>query len=137
MSVVTIKRGPPKAGAPARDGEARPGGARQRVSAATDTVRARATTLIGPLQTTIHASRTGADRATSALQRLPDPALRSLMASSVGFGAGLYLAGSPRLAVVAGIAPAFFAGAAMARRPLVPPETSAPAGSPKPDGSAS
>ena len=65
------------------------------------------------------ATRTGAGGTTSALQKLPDPMLRWLAAGSVGLGAGLSLAGAPRLVVAVGVAPALIIGAAIASRPGV------------------
>ena len=77
---------------------------------------------------TTTATRTGAHDTTSALQTLPDSTLRWLAASSVGLGAGLYLAGKQRLLIAVGIAPAVFMGAAIALRPTkhaVPPKSAA------------
>ncbi len=56
---------------------------------------------------------------TRVLQRLPDATLRQLAASSMGLGAGFYLAGAPRLIVAIGIAPALLMGAAIALRPIL------------------
>jgi hypothetical protein len=58
--------------------------------------------------------------ATNPLQALPDSTLRWLAASSVGLGAGFFLAGAPRLVVAAGVAPAVVMGAAMIARPIEP-----------------
>ena len=69
---------------------------------------------------TVHAARTGAQGTTNALRTLPDSTLGWLAASSVGLGAGFYLAGAPRLAIAAGVAPALFMGAAILGRPLKP-----------------
>ena len=69
---------------------------------------------------TVHATRAGAHGTTSALQTLPDPTLRWLAAGSVGLGAGLSLAGAPRLLVAAGLAPALILGAAIVARPIEP-----------------
>ena len=66
---------------------------------------------------TMKATRAGAQATTSALQTMPDSTLRWLAASSVGLGAGLYLAGKQRLLIVAGVAPAVIMGAAIALRP--------------------
>jgi hypothetical protein len=68
----------------------------------------------------VHATHAGANGTTSALRRLPDSTLRWLAASSVGLGAGFYLAGAPRLAIAAGMAPALFMGAAIVGRPIEP-----------------
>jgi hypothetical protein len=65
----------------------------------------------------MQATRNGASATTSALQTLPDSTLRWLAASSVGLGAGLYLAGKQRLLIAAGVAPALIMGAAIALRP--------------------
>jgi hypothetical protein len=82
-----------------------------------------ATTVVTRLPTTIRATQAGATEATGALQGLPDPTLRSLAATSVGIGAGLYLARAPRAVVVIGMVPAMLMGAAIATRP---DETPAP-----------
>jgi hypothetical protein len=68
------------------------------------------------------ATRVGANGATSALQALPDSTLRWLAAGSVGIGAGLFLAGAPRVVVAAGVAPALAMGAAALARPSHPVE---------------
>ena len=68
--------------------------------------------------------RTG-DRAawtTGSLQSLPDSTLLGLAATSVGVGAGFYLAGKSRLVVAAGVMPAVLAGIALILRPLPPVE---------------
>jgi hypothetical protein len=69
------------------------------------------------MQDTMTATRDGARATTSALQTLPDSTLRWLAASSVGLGAGLYLAGKKRILIAAGVAPAVIMGAAIALRP--------------------
>jgi hypothetical protein len=54
---------------------------------------------------------------------MPDSGLRLLAAASLGFGAGLRLAGAPRLATLAGLAPAsVFGFAIMSRRAGTLPE---------------
>ncbi len=55
---------------------------------------------------------------TSTLQVLPDSALRGLAAASAGLGTGFFLAGLPRLVVVAAMVPGLAAGAAIVSRPL-------------------
>ena len=77
------------------------------------------------MPTAARATRAGARGTTTTLQRLPDSTLRWLAASSIGLAAGLQVAGAPRLARMAGFAPAVFAGAAIALRP---PEPAVPAG---------
>ncbi len=69
---------------------------------------------------TLRTTRAGAAGAVGALQALPDPTLRSLAATSVGLGVGLYLSRARRLAIVAGMVPAILMGAAIAVRPLEP-----------------
>jgi uncharacterized protein YjeT (DUF2065 family) len=73
------------------------------------------------LPATIAAMSAGARDATSALQTLTDPTLRVLGASSVGLGVGFYLAGAPRLVIVAGLVPAAVLGSAIVMRPVEPP----------------
>ena len=77
-------------------------------------------TLLRRIPGTIRATRTGAHGTTSALQTLPDSTLRWLAATSVGLGAGFYLARAPRLVIAAGVAPAVIMGAAIALRPVEP-----------------
>jgi hypothetical protein len=93
----------------------------RRASGAVKSVRAAASKLIGraphAMQDTMTATRDGARATTSALQTLPDSTLRWLAASSVGLGAGLYLAGKKRILIAAGVAPAVIMGAAIALRP--------------------
>jgi len=59
-----------------------------------------------------------ANDTTSALQILPDSTLRGLAAASAGLGAGFFLAGLPRVVVVAAMVPGMAAGAAIVFRPL-------------------
>ena len=66
------------------------------------------------------ATQAGVHDAASALQGLPDPTLRTLAASSVGLGAGLYLAGAPRLVLVVGAVPAVVMSAVITLRPTEP-----------------
>jgi hypothetical protein len=62
---------------------------------------------------TMRATRGRANATTSAVQILPDSTLQGLAASSVGFGAGFYLARVPRLMTVDAVAPAMNIGAAI------------------------
>jgi len=91
-----------------------------RVSGAMKMARSSATTIVSRVPGTVHATQVGASGATSALRNLPDSTLRWLAASSVGLGAGMYLAGMPRLLIAAGVAPALFMGAAIVGRPTQP-----------------
>ena len=92
----------------------------RRMSRALGIARSGARLLVERAPGTIRATRAGAEGTTSALQTLPDTTLRWLAAGSVGLGAGLSLAGAPRLVVAAGVAPALIVGAAMALRPGEP-----------------
>jgi hypothetical protein len=68
----------------------------------------------------MRSARTGAVGTTGALQVLPDTTLMGVAAGSLGMGAGFYLARAPRLAILAGIAPAVLMLAAVVLRPLRP-----------------
>jgi hypothetical protein len=72
----------------------------------------------GRVAAALHAARAGAAGTTGALQTLPDATLMSVAAGSLGVGTGLHLARAPRLAVVAGIAPALLMVAAIVLRPI-------------------
>ena len=61
--------------------------------------------------------REGAQGTMTNLQTVPDSGLRLLAAVSVGFGAGLRLAGKTRLSALAGFAPASLFGFAIYSRP--------------------
>ncbi|MGD0018633.1 MAG: hypothetical protein ABSD62_05210 [Candidatus Limnocylindrales bacterium] len=61
--------------------------------------------------------RSGAESTVTRLQTMPDSALRLLAAASLGLGAGLRLAGAPRLVTLAGFAPASILGFAIVSRP--------------------
>lgn len=65
--------------------------------------------------------RSGAESSVTELQRMPDSRLRMLAAVSIGFGAGLRLAGASRLATFAGFAPASILGFAIISRPRLAP----------------
>jgi hypothetical protein len=79
-----------------------------------------AATIVGRAPAPIRPPASGVGGATNPLQALPDSTLRWLAASSVGLGAGFFLAGAPRLVVAAGVAPALVMGAAMIARPIEP-----------------
>ncbi len=79
-----------------------------------------ATGFAARLPVTMRSTRAGVRGAMGALQALPDPTLRSLAATSVGIGLGLYLARARRVAVVAGVVPAALMGAAIVARPVAP-----------------
>ena len=87
---------------------------------AVELARTRGADIMARMPGTLRATRTGARRTTSALQRLPDSTLGWLTAVSVGLAAGLKLAGAPRLVAAAGAAPAVLMGAAIALRPDEP-----------------
>jgi hypothetical protein len=71
----------------------------------------------------LRAARTGARGTTGALQTLPDSTLMGVAATSIGVGAGFYLARAPRLVIATGIAPALLMAAAIVLRPLKHQET--------------
>ncbi len=58
----------------------------------------------------------GAAESVRMLQELSDPRLQLLMAFSVGVGAGLWMAGAPRLVTLAALTPALVVGVAIASR---------------------
>ena len=58
----------------------------------------------------------GAAESVRALQDLSDPRLQLLIAFSLGVGAGLWMAGAPRLVTLAALSPALVAGVAIASR---------------------
>ena len=58
----------------------------------------------------------GAAESVKLLQELSDPRLQPLMAFSLGIGAGLWMAGAPRLVTLAALSPALVAGVAIASR---------------------
>jgi hypothetical protein len=76
--------------------------------------------IVGRAPVPVRTPAGGTSGATNPLQALPDSTLRWLAASSVGLGAGSFLAGAPRLVVAAGVAPALVMGAAMIARPIEP-----------------
>jgi hypothetical protein len=92
----------------------------RRVSGPIKVARNGAVSLVARLPGTVAATQVGARATTTALQKLSDSTLRSMAATSAGVGAGLYLAGKRRFAVVAGIVPAFI-GAAIVMRPSKSP----------------
>ena len=108
---------PPDSAASAGRGRERLGDAVRRASEAIDQAASSARTLVSHIPETAQAARARANTTTTALQTLPDSTLRGLAASSVGLGAGFYLAGVPRLATAAAVAPAMIIGAAIILRP--------------------
>ena len=58
----------------------------------------------------------GAAESVRMLQELSDPRLQLLMAFSLGVGAGLWMAGAPRLVTLAALSPALVVGVAIASR---------------------
>ena len=121
MTTAKPKRRAPRPAAPARGARKRLAGAGQRVSGALSTAGSSATRLLDRLPATVRATRIGMESTTTALQALPDSTLRWIAATSVGLGAGLRLAGAPRLVSAAGAAPALLVGMAIALRPPKPP----------------
>ena len=92
----------------------------QAVRAARSGVQAGAETVVGHAPQAAGAARAGVHGTAVALQQLPDSTLRSLAASSIGLGAGLYLSGRRRLAIAASVVPALLAGVAITRPPVEP-----------------
>jgi hypothetical protein len=90
----------------------------RRVSGTIDFGLATAATLFAHVPRTARATGVTANATTRALQRLPDSTLQGLAASSIGFGAGLYAAGLPRLVTAAAVTPAVIIGAAIVLRPM-------------------
>jgi hypothetical protein len=126
MRIANPKRRSLGTPAKARDRRRHLASVGRRVSGAIEMARTAATMLMVRVPGIMHATRAGAKGAASALQTLPDPLLRWLAAGSVGLGAGLSLAGAPRLVRAAGVAPALIMGAAIVLRPsepVVPAET--------------
>lgn len=117
MTSAKSKRRSPGSTPAARDLRKRLAAVGRRVSGAIEVARSSAAMLIVRVPGTLHATRAGARGTTNALQTLPDSTLRGFAAGSVGLGAGFYLAGAPRLAVAAGVAPALIMGAAIVLRP--------------------
>jgi len=103
-----------------RTGRRRLGNLIGRASGAVDLGLATAGTLVAHLPGTARAARVRANATTSALQLLPDSTLQGLAASSIGLGAGFYLAGLPRLVTAAAVTPAMVIGAAIILRPTKP-----------------
>jgi hypothetical protein len=58
----------------------------------------------------------GAAESVRMLQELSDPRLKLLIAFSLGVGAGLWMAGAPRLVTLAALSPALVVGVAIASR---------------------
>jgi hypothetical protein len=58
----------------------------------------------------------GAAESVRMLQEYSDPRLQLLIAFSLGVGAGLWMAGAPRLVILAALSPALVAGVAIASR---------------------
>jgi hypothetical protein len=65
----------------------------------------------------VTATRTGLGWTTRVVRGMPSSRSQSLAAGSVGFGAGLYVGGAPRLVAAAGVAPAVVIGAATLLHP--------------------
>jgi uncharacterized protein YjeT (DUF2065 family) len=123
MKVTKSGRRSRAARTPSPDHGRRGAGVARNLSRTLTAALSSAASLVGRMPGTLDATRTGARDAANALQALPDPTLRWLAAGSVGVGAGLFLAGKPRLIIAAGVAPALAMGAAMVARrvePVVP-----------------
>ena len=97
-----------------------PGGQGRRRAHVSEIARSSVAALNARVPKIAHAAWVRARGTTPALQTLPDSTLRRLAATSVGLGAGLQVAGAPRLVTAAGLAPAALMGAAIVLRPLEP-----------------
>jgi hypothetical protein len=126
MTTARHKRRPSATPALARGDGKRPTSTAGRISGVIELARTNAAMLLVRVPGTVHATRASAHETASALQTLPDSTLRWLAATSVGLGAGFYLAGAPRLVAAAGVAPALILGAAIVLRPIEPLAPPAP-----------
>lgn len=90
--------------------------ARRRRSDAVEVVRERGASALKHASGAIDATLTRVREASRTVQTVPDSTLRWLAASSIGLGAGLFLARAPRVVVAAGVAPALVAAAAIVAR---------------------
>ena len=88
-----------------------------RIPAIANMARCRAEQVAERLPGTVGRAQAGAESTVTRLQTMPDSRLGLLAAVSIGFGVGLRLAGAPRLATLAGFAPASILGFAIASRP--------------------
>ena len=120
MTIAKPKRRSPGTPAPAHDPRKHLAIVVRRASGAIAIARTGATRLIVRVPAALRVTRAGVDGTTAALQTLPDSTLRWIAATSVGFGAGLRLAGAPRLVSAAGAAPALIVGVVIALRPTEP-----------------
>ena len=103
-----------------RGGSKRPVSLVRRASGAVRLGLTTAGSLLAHLPGAARATRVRANATTSALQVLRDSTLQGLAAGSIGLGAGLYLAGLPRLVTAAAVTPALIIGATIALRPARP-----------------
>ena len=92
-------------------------GAVDHVPEVLESARTGAGRVAGRLPDAAQRTRLGVQETTTTLQILSDPTLRLLAAASIGLATGLHLAGATRLSTLAAIAPALFAGGALATRP--------------------
>jgi len=111
-------------GTSTRRGRERLGSLARRATGVVNLSRATAGTVFAHLPGAARATRVGANATTSALQLLPDSTLQGIAASSIGLGAGFYLAGLPRLVTAAAVTPAMIIGAAIVLRPTKPSDAS-------------
>ena len=90
--------------------------AQEGAGAALEGARAAADELGTHLPGIASAGAEGAAGSVRMLQEFSDPRLQLLVAFSLGVGAGLWLAGAPRLVTLAALSPALVAGVAIASR---------------------
>lgn len=85
---------------------------------AAGTVRDGVDSLSRQLPTAIETVEAGARATTALLRVMPDENLRLLAAVSIGLGAGLFLAGAPRLVTLAALTPALLVATVAITRPV-------------------
>jgi hypothetical protein len=90
--------------------------AQEGAGAALGGARAAADELGSHLPGIASAGAEGAVGSVKMLQEFSDPRLQLLVAFSLGVGAGLWMAGAPRLVTLAALSPALVAGVAIASR---------------------
>jgi hypothetical protein len=88
----------------------------QGVIALLPTARHQADEIVAHLPEVADRARTGAFETKRTLDAMPEPTLKELAVGSIGLAAGLYVAGAPRLVVLAAMTPGVVAAASVATR---------------------
>jgi hypothetical protein len=81
-----------------------------------ETVRSGAGQVVERLPDIAEGARSGAAGTAETFEAMPEPTLQLMAAASLGFGAGLFLAGAPRLITFMALAPAIFAAGTIVGR---------------------